>query len=82
MLDEVPNLRGGMPGWIVAALGLCGGMAAAIVPVIVTIARMPDATRFEQVRDDVSAIKQKIAVMEAESGTGGVTFRSDNAPAD
>lgn len=59
------DLRGGLPRWIFAALGLLGGMAMAVVPVIVTIARMPDGTRFDVVRDDVATIKQRLAVMEA-----------------
>jgi len=37
----VPNFRGGVPGWILALLGVLGGALASGVPVIVYIARMP-----------------------------------------
>lgn len=65
MSDDVPNLRGGIPGWILALLGLLGGALGAGIPVIATIARMPDGPAWNQMRDDMASVKQKIAVMEA-----------------
>lgn len=60
----VPNLRGGIPAWVFAAAGLVMGALTATVPVVVTIARMPDGTNFKEVTSDVAEIKKKLAVAE------------------
>jgi hypothetical protein len=50
--DDVPNLRPrgvrGIPGWILALLGVLGGALSAGVPVIVYMARMPDGPQWQE----------------------------------
>lgn len=63
--DVVPNLRGGIPGWVLALLGLLGGALGAGIPVIVTIARMPDGPAWNEMRADMSSVKQRLAAQDA-----------------
>lgn len=66
-VTPVPNLRarGGVPGWILALLGLLGGALGAGVPVIVTIARMPDGPQFQELTKRMTTIELEIGVMKA-----------------
>lgn len=48
MSDDVPNLRGGIPGWILALLGVLSGALGMGVPVVVYIARMPDGPQWQE----------------------------------
>lgn len=66
--DDVPNLRGGIPGWFLAVVGGLIGVLSAGIPVVVTIARMPDGPAWQAIRDDMSSVKQKLAAQEAAKG--------------
>lgn len=63
--DDVPNLKGGIPGWFLAVVGGLIGVLSAGIPVVVTIARMPDGPAWQAMRDDMSSVKQKLAAQEA-----------------
>jgi hypothetical protein len=44
---------------------MLGGIIAAGIPVIVTIARMPDGPAWNQMRDDMASVKEKLAAQAA-----------------
>jgi hypothetical protein len=54
---EVPNLRGGIPSWVLTILGVLGGALASGVPVIVYIARMPSGPQWQEMRDALTKVQ-------------------------
>jgi hypothetical protein len=77
---RVPNFRGGIPGWVLALLGVLGGALASGVPVIVYIARMPDGPQWQEMSKALAKVQadQEVAKQHEIDTTANINLQFEN----
>lgn len=77
---RVPNFRGGVPGWVLALLGVLGGALASGVPVIVYIARMPDGPQWQEMSRALARVQaaQDVAKQHEIDTTVNINLQFEN----
>lgn len=63
--SRVPDFRGGPSVWLLFILGPLLGSVVVVGGLVWFIAHMPDGPAWNQMRDDMASVKQKLAAQDA-----------------